>query len=499
MSGRRLFMDYAAQLVWIGANLVDRILLTYLLIKFWGVPQFESWSVVLSIASLISMFDFGMSLHFSNHITSLWERKRSPEFERTIGVANSLFAAAACLGLISVIVYLFWVATPDRQGLFLPVLFLSSAYALKIAVSGTLCLFRANQKYATLTAYVSAGEYARIFISIILCVMGYGIEAVAGFSAAMIILLQVILPVFHVVRNFDNGRTGFARVRAGELKQAISSSLPYFLQAMPTILLNAVPVFILGSLQSGIGAVATFVTVRTLTSLPRALIQQSSIVFGMDAGRLIFKQDFVGLERLVKWSSRFVCVSSGAVAGLIFAIWKPVLLLWTSGQLQGSLLVVGAGLLPLMFAANATLALNILVCAEKAGAAAIGRFVQVALSLVFYLALPIQDVVTGMLLALSLGEMFGFSPLVQRAVAMISPSQIIVNPISDFGFALCGFAIVAVPCGLLFSRDVGTTPITLIFSFMFALIVTCAVIGLLGFERDDRVKFVTAIRRRLQA
>lgn len=494
-----MFMDYASQLVWIGANLVDRIFLTYLLIRFWGVSQFESWSVVLSIASLMSMFDFGMSLHFSNEITSLWEKKRTVDFEQIVGVANSLFAASACIGIIAVLAYLAWTAQFANHTLLLPVLLLSIAYALKIAVSGTLCLFRANQKYATLTAYVSAGEYARIIASILFCALGYGIDAVAGISGILIILLQVILPVVHAIRHFDGGSAGFAWVRVAETKQSLRSSLPYFLQAAPSVLLSSVPVFVLGTLQSGAGAIATFVTIRTLTSLPRALMQQSSIVFGLDAGRLIFTQDIEALKRLLIWTSRFVCVSSGAVAGAIFAVWKPVLFFWTSDQLKGSLVLVVAGLLPLLFAANATLTHNILVCAEKAGVAAIGRLLQVALSIVFFLVLPVQDVVLRMLLCLSLGEIFGFSLQAQSAVSKITGSGKLVNPAVDLARSLLAFVAVATPSWLLFSSQGTFTPITLALSFALAFLITCSVICFMGFASEDREEFIGLLRRKLHA
>src|SRR4051812_29812699 len=65
----RIGREYLAQLVGMAGLLVDRVLLTGILLRAWGVEAFAQWSVAMAAAGMVAFFDFGLNLYFSNRLT----------------------------------------------------------------------------------------------------------------------------------------------------------------------------------------------------------------------------------------------------------------------------------------------------------------------------------------------------------------------------------------------------------------------------------------------
>jgi hypothetical protein len=205
------------------------------------------------------------------------------------------------------------------------------------------------------------------------------------------------------------------------LAPILKTSFGFFAHTVPTILLASFPVLYLGHANIAAGILATFVLMRTLSGLPRAILQQFGMVLGQECGRRIAINDSAGSLRIVKEGARFYSVISGVATGLLFGAGLELTSLWTGNSAYFQLDYLLAAVLPGVLGAFAVLGLNILAGTNAPFFAAVGRWVQLVLTVVCVLALPIDDLGLRMLVALSIGEVLGFAPLAYYGVGRLVP------------------------------------------------------------------------------
>lgn len=63
---RAVATSTALQLLSLALGMVDRILVTALMLRVWGVGVFEDWSVLIAMAALLGFLDLGLHQMFSN-------------------------------------------------------------------------------------------------------------------------------------------------------------------------------------------------------------------------------------------------------------------------------------------------------------------------------------------------------------------------------------------------------------------------------------------------
>lgn len=424
MHFRRVMIEQFGQALTIGAGLIDRVVLTGVLVRIWGDARFEVWSVCLAAAGLISLFDFGFGLYFNNRLMEEFEQNRLEDAKHTLFVSNTIFCAVGSLGFLGVVALSTFSSARGLQNeptVILTVWVLAASSALRIAATGFLSLYRANRQYARLAFFYAAGETTRIAGSIIACLLGGGLLVVALVGTLLAVLLQVIVPVIDAVRRFHPHRIGFALMPRGDVATVFLLSSGFFAQAVPVILLTSLPVLYLGQMNLGAGALATFVLMRTLSGLPRALLQQFGMVLGQECGRRVAVDDNQGALKIVGEGARLYSVLSGVAAGLVLSAGLEVVLLWTGSREYFEADYLAAAISPMLLGAFAVLAHNILTATNAPFFAAAGRWAQLALTALVTALLPVQDLALTMLIALSLGEVLGFAPLAYYGVARLVP------------------------------------------------------------------------------
>ena len=415
----RLVKEQAVQIMAVGVSFLDRILLTAVLVRAWDVSAFEQWSAALALAGLMSLFEFGFNLYFNNRLTIETERGEQRQADRTIAIANFIFALCGAAGVACVSVLL---AAQNRNSAIAgAVLLLAIAAGLRISLSGVYGLYRANRQFARLTLIMTSGEALRILATAAVVFGGGQLLPAAAATLAAVALAQYGFVLRDATARFAPHRYGFALPTWLECRYMLAISTGYFAQNVPVTLLTHLPALVLLELQAGPGVVSVFVLLRTLTGLPRSILQSLGVVPGQECGRLIAVGDTAGAFAVLAHGSRAFGAMSGLCSGFLLSAGVAVGTVWTGKAGLVQFPYLAAGLAPMLLISASVLALNILASTNTPFLFAAGRWVQLAATVVIAIAAPVDDLALRVLLALSLGEIAGFAPLVYLGLARLIP------------------------------------------------------------------------------
>ncbi len=483
----RIMTEQIGQGLGILAGLFDRIVLTGLLFRLWGASLFEVWSVCLAIAGLVSLFEFGFNLYFNNRLMAEMEQGQVEAARDTYFAANAVFAVSAALSVIFVAAFAWKVPPQGATGsdILWGVIALAVGSAARLAASGSYALYRANRRYSRFALLMAASELTRAVLVIATVAAGGGLLTACLVAALCQVVLQFGWVILDTNRLFQPHRFGFARPARRELPEIAAISGGYFAQNVPLILLSSVPVIALGHLGLDMGVLAGFVLLRTLSGLPRTILQAISIVFGQELGRRLATHDQAGAANLTGESGRMLGALSGLAAGLLIGGGDAIVRLWTGSGGVYRLDLLVAAILPMLAIAASILAHNVLAASQAPFYAAIGRWAQLALSAVLALTLPVEDVSLRMLLALSLGEILGFAPLAYVGMARLVDA-------ARFGFHVRVVAVTLVATGLaalttrICLQFVGTAPVFTAIGLLSAIALCGLALPFLGMSAAAR-------------
>ncbi len=406
--------------------LIDRLVLTGLLYRTWDTATFERWSALLAVAGLLTLFEFGFNLYVNNRLTIETERGSYALAERIYASTNFLLSASATAGLfcLGLLCFFGWLPVDGAKIVRTPAFVLAMlalGTTLRTAACGAYALYRANRQYARLVFILSFGEISRIVLTVGLVLLGGRLLA-AGFAAlAAIAGIQFGFILFDTNRRFAPYCFALSVPTKKELRQAMAISSGYFAQNVPLILLMHIPVIVLTHLEGGPGAVSVFVLLRTLTGMPRAVLQALGIVAGQECGRRLAVGDGRGTLAALEHGSRAFSSISGLAAGFLLASGSAIGTLWIGSSDIVRFNLMLAGLVPMLVAPVSPLAHNVLASTNTPAFAALGRWSQLLLTTVAAVFLPIENLALRMLTALSVGEIFGFAVLAHVGMARLVP------------------------------------------------------------------------------
>jgi hypothetical protein len=222
-------------------------------------------------------------------------------------------------------------------------------------------------------------------------------------------------------RLFPPHRLGFTLPPRDDIRPIIAQSSGYFGQVVPVMMFTAVPVLFLQSQGLAAGVLASFLLVRTLANLARTPLQAFGIVIGQEFGRRIALNDRPGAFAVLDAGAHFFSVLSGLAFGIVTVAGSIIIHIWAGSASVYSLPLAIAALFPMLIGAVSILGHNILVASQMPFAAMLGRWVQVALTLIAYWLLPVDDLALRVMIALSVGELLGFAPVAYAAVERMVP------------------------------------------------------------------------------
>jgi hypothetical protein len=421
---KRVMTEQMTQVVSLATGFIDRIVLTAALFRFWGAPLFETWSVCVALAGLVSLFEFGFTLYFNNRLMFETEQGRPEIASHFYFLSNTIMGASASAGFIFIVGMVHFYAPQGEMHSEVSsavVLILAAGITLRIAVGGSIALYRANRQYARLVMILTAGEAFRIFAALAAVLLGGELVAVSIASTAAVTAVQVGFILYDSSRRFAPHRIGFALPSLGELGEVLSMSTAFFAQMVPIILLTSIPVLFVRSINAEVGLLAGFVLMRTMSGLPRILLQSMSIVLGQECGRRLAVKDLSGALAVISEGARLFAVLSGLMTGILVGGGREIIYLWTGSTdlfRQDQFL---AAVMPMALVATSVLAHNVLAASNAPYLAAGGRWAQLGLTAAFAIIAPVENPALRMLLALSFGEIIGFAPFAYYAVARLVP------------------------------------------------------------------------------
>jgi hypothetical protein len=459
----RLIKEQAGQAFSICTQLIDRVVLTAVLYRNWDAVTFERWSALLAAAGLLTLFEFGFNFYVNNRLTIETERGKYADAACIYASMNFLLASSAVAGLFCLGLLYFFKQLPidgvqSEVSVGFVLCLLAVGTALRTSACGAYALYRANRQYSRLAFILPFTELFRIVLTAGVVLLGGQLMA-AGFATLVAVAgFQYGYIIFDTSRRFAPHRFMLSVPTIKELREAMAISSGYFAQNVPLVLLMHMPVIILAHLEAGPGAVSVFVLLRTLTGLPRAILQALGIVAGQECGRRLAVGDSRGALETVEHGSRAFSSMSGLATGFLLAAGPDIGTLWTGNSEIVRFNLLLAGLAPMLLAPVSPLAHNVLASTNTPALAALGRWSQLLLTALAALLLPIEDLALRMLVALGIGEVSGFAILAyvgmarlvpQGALALHTKALAICLASAGFGFAVThGLLLLAVSHGL---------------------------------------------------
>lgn len=501
---RRLLVEQAGQIVAIAALVLDRVLLTAVFYRSWGEADFATWSVLMSLAGLIGLSEFGFAMYFNNAVALAVQRGDKAGAVRAFGVGFTVLSLSAFSGLILLVAFTWaYVATgigagrPDGGAQLIGIVaVLALAAALRIPMTVVFALYRAHLRYARFTIVQATADAARIVvIAFAVLMLGTGFTGVAAITLLASCLLQVGYFLARARRDHPEFHFRFQLPTADERGEIGRVSTAYFSQTLSTILLTSVPVILLE--RTAAASVAAFVVIRTLMGLPRMLLQSVGVVIGYECARQLTGVSGKAAAGVVQ-ATRSIAVASGLLTGVLLALGPEITRIWLgdAGVFVGGY-AIAAGL-PMVLAAASVISHNILVSINEPYLAAVGRCLQLVLTVLLFLAMPIADGGLRMLVALGIGEILGYAVLSYVAVYRRLPETDAVFHVRMVltSLAVCAACWLAV--GWFAQAVAGSGAAGVSLKLVFAGLLSCCLFVLLGLGGEQRREVLTMLRIRKQ-
>ena len=250
---RKLLIDTASQVFPFLANLIERLVLTAILLRAWQLDGFEYWSLAIAFAGVFILFDAGCQLTFGNGMTEAVVKGDEPRAVAIYRQSNAVFALLGTLATLGVAAVAFSADLQRLLGLdpgrFAPessqTLFaLGASSGLKLCLSNLFAVYRVQRAVARGTALIALAELGRLG-ALALVVIAGGSLALAAWTNLVLILAGLgAIAMFDISRRWPAFRFAWARPWGGALSGSWLTCLLFLLPTIPAIAVNQVPVLI---------------------------------------------------------------------------------------------------------------------------------------------------------------------------------------------------------------------------------------------------------------
>lgn len=406
----------ALQVATIGIMLVERVVLSGLLIRAWGLAAYEDWTLLINTAGMLSVLEFGLSLTFSNAFTERWQKGDWAAFQRFAAVARTIALALLVAGILVLVGLLvaedaFRIVGSKQlvgaEGLIILAL-LGIAILLQNLMMAMITIYRSQNRLSRGYAANLSLFTVRLLAVTAVVLLGSGpIAAACAYLATTAAYTLIGLPL-DLMRNLKAIELRLAVPTRGELAD-LAHIAPWFAAQNAAIaLLNVVPVLVIAHISAVQGGIASFVILRTLTNMARQIINALSNSIAIEfAQQRAASSQTVELSVRITRATRMLTVLNAAVITALYFVAEPFVVLWSGGVLQmdrAVALMLGSGYLVSGSFLVVSLYLNY-IGEPRIGAFA--RFAQAGVTLLVGGLAVAPMGVLGVALGLSAGEAVG--------------------------------------------------------------------------------------------
>ena len=422
----RLMNEQFGQILFTAVGVLDRIVLTGILLRIWGNATFEHWAVIVAYAGFGSLYEFGFSLYYNNRITFETERGDDAAAQATLGEANLVFAVCALLGVLTLSLFdvIFnFSGMRDVPGGTLATILVCSASSLRLLIIGPTAKYRANRAYSRFAYLSTLSELVRVLITGLAVVMGSNLLLTAAVSLSIQVMLPIALILWDSTKRYAPHHFAFRIPKGHSLREAMALSGAYFGQILPIILLGSIPVLFLQKQHVTAGTITAFVLIRTLANLARTPLQSLGVVIGQECGRRIALGESIGALAAVSSGARLFSVLSGLACGVVVFAGPSIVHLWTGSSAIFDLPLAIAAMLPMLIGPVSVLAHFVLCASNAPHLGLVGRWLQLALTIISFLIMASFDLTPGLNLmaALAAGELLGYLPFAYLGLNRLVP------------------------------------------------------------------------------
>ena len=417
--GRETFV----QTIGFGVQLVERILLAGILVRLWGVDDFAAWSLAISAAGMLALFDFGVNLYFANRILFLVQQKDLSGARAMLSAGNLLMGIASLVGLIAVAIgmaaYLrdgVAIGTYDARDIWIATMLLAGFAFLRASLTIQMSVYRAHEQFARQSVLWIVSDVLRVGLTLTVVLIGGSMIAAAAAQFVAGALFAAWLLLIEAPRRFPDFRYAYAGLARDDRRDGMTTSLGFWVQSAPNTALTYLPVMFLTAI-AGPATIAQFVLMRTLSNFMRAALIPFSITLGQESARRRALSDLAG-ESSTYREATFLLAAIGAVpAGLLIAMGPDLFALWTGQPILYDRDMMLLAIAPPLLLPSLMMAQAYLSTANDPWPIAAARLAQVALTILVFVLLPPADPALRMFAALAIGEILGLALILSFRVS----------------------------------------------------------------------------------
>lgn len=397
------------QLVALAATLVDRIVLTGILIRAWGTDGFADWTTVISASGLITVIELGFQQLVGNQLVASYVRNRRRAFNRTL--AWSLYTSLA-LGLAASVTVMVVALAVDLQGLlglrsyeFVPALLIMSLWgAVRVARGPIIQAYRGVTEFHNFIWADLRATLASTVLAAIAVLLGGNAIVVAAIYLVTTVAYSVLWSLRDLSRRFDFLIFAARRPPLRVTWQTVLAMRWYGLYFVLLNVMQVAPILIIALLGMPATLLATFAVQRTLVNFVRTTSFGLTIAAGAELSVLKLGGNTKSFEHGLRLLGRLnACLAAFSVVGLL-AFGEDIVSIWSGRADLGSTTLLALLLLPAVAVAPALGLQQASVMLGRIKAQSVAYALYAALGLVGGIALAPHFGVVGIAAAVAGGE-----------------------------------------------------------------------------------------------
>jgi O-antigen/teichoic acid export membrane protein len=499
----KIVTSAALQIAGLGLNFFDRLILSAILLRYWGVGVFEDWSLLLAAAGMLNLLDFGLHQTFSNVYTRKFQSGDRAGFTRQMSIALGLMTVVSIAGIA---ILTLWVAsgmlyttvairTVPLGEAATACLLLGLATIVQTAAGVTSPIYRAQDRFSRGLAFELGTGATRLLGTMLVALLGGGMIAVAT-----VYLFATVAMYANVLRDQLSTLVGLtlrpSLPTRAELKTIVVPAAWFYVQHASNVLLLGVPLLVIGHVEVALGGISAFIMLRTLANLARQCCQILANSPAIELSRLWFKhQDLRTTQDLLRRTTRLIAVVAGILVGILLPLIDPIFAAWSGGRVEPRHDVALIFCIGVVLIAPCGLVATFLNYIGDAQIGAYARLLNllVAASVSIAVVGPLE--LLGVSLALVLGEAIGFWLIyLPKAQAWIGETKTSLA-LRWIAYSALGGAPVFVFAQLLLSATSGAA--TFVLLSISLPIVAAATLFLFGLAAADRSTILNIARTKL--